>query len=544
MSIRATALACQKPLQDFLAKISKFESRLGTFNAAKNRWKGLPRKMQFRTMFKEDVKQLRSALASHVATINLLLMTQTVASILAAEDDRDHLASSLESKILWHRRHLEDVNGRIEKSLERQQGIKSQLRDQSSVLDELGKKADETHQQLSSQAASIQGIQTITNHTKGQTKSILATVTEILALVTSGAMHLRQIIKQLHMLFRLCNTFTAETRTAMSKLMELFHSLQTTLQRIDCSLPMRLYPPIVQFTTALGGEPMALPYELCQQWTTFKELLRVIFLDKPGKARVDMGKYLIMNARGGRLLAKGSWQHAVKQDDHLSMSIVLDELAARAGSCPFPTCQATTEGVEVENGGRTCRKCGRWSLLKPPDSSHIKLKRTRTPADEDTDSDTDSESLSDSNNGAEEDARPIEDNEDIELYRQIQVFDWSQDKLAPQPPSPPPSMTTSSTAGPNPPMIATSRLAPQSQLPNHRTISGYHIRFSQAPLEYVESRNCIEPHFNVKTKTFKNSIWNRAHYGNPDFHPEEWSTGDEHVDGRVGGKRKMKKDLS
>ncbi|KAH6971116.1 hypothetical protein BKA56DRAFT_132382 [Ilyonectria sp. MPI-CAGE-AT-0026] len=84
ISIQATALACQKPLQDFLAKISKFDSRLGAFNAAKNGWKGLPRRMQFRTMFREDVKQLRSALASHVATINLLLMTQTVASTLAA----------------------------------------------------------------------------------------------------------------------------------------------------------------------------------------------------------------------------------------------------------------------------------------------------------------------------------------------------------------------------------------------------------------------------------------------------------------------------
>ncbi|KAF2731099.1 hypothetical protein EJ04DRAFT_514787, partial [Polyplosphaeria fusca] len=54
-SIRSTALACQKPLQDFLAKISKFESRLGAFNAADNKWKGLPRRMQFRIMFKDDV---------------------------------------------------------------------------------------------------------------------------------------------------------------------------------------------------------------------------------------------------------------------------------------------------------------------------------------------------------------------------------------------------------------------------------------------------------------------------------------------------------
>lgn len=211
-------------------------------------------------------------------------------------------------------------------------------------------------------------------------------------------------------------------RTATSRLMDLFLSLQTTLQRIDHDIPMRLYLPIVQFTTALG-ETMALPYQLCQQWVTFKELLRVIFLDKPGKGRVDMGKYLIMNARGGRILAEGSWQHAVKQDDHLSMSIVVDELAVRAGSCPFPSCHASTESVEVQNGGRTCSKCGRWSLLTPTtaSSSHSKLRGTTLADKEHICSIANSEFSSNSNNGLKKGMQLIEDKEDIELYRQIQV---------------------------------------------------------------------------------------------------------------------------
>ncbi|KAH6971916.1 peptidase C65 Otubain-domain-containing protein [Ilyonectria destructans] len=114
---------------------------------------------------------------------------------------------------------------------------------------------------------------------------------------------------------------------------------------------------------------------------------------------------------------------------------------------------------------------------------------------------------------------------------------------SPQPPSPPTSMAGSSSMGPNPAMVATSGLGPQTPLmPRLRTTPGYHIRFSPVQLEYEESKNSIEPHFNVKTNTFKNSIWNRAHYGNPDFHPEEWSPDDEHADGRVGGKRKFKKE--
>ncbi|KAH0524009.1 hypothetical protein TsFJ059_008933 [Trichoderma semiorbis] len=416
-SIRATALACERPLRNFLDKISKFERRLGSFDIANNTLKGLPRKMQFKIMLKEDVKELRSALASHVATINLLLMTQTVASISVAEDDRSYFASRLESKISTHNRVLEAVNGRVDTSLARQQEIKITLEAQSSAVDELGKKTDETRQ-------SIQKIETMANHTRAETKTTLETVTEMLSLITSGAMHLHQIAKQLRKMIRVCATFTEEMRIAMSRLMDLFLSLQTTLQRIDHNIPMRLYLPIVQFTTALG-ETMALPYQLCQQWTTFKELLRVVFLDKPGKFRVDMGKYLVMNARGGRILSEGSWQHSVKQDDHLSMSIVLDELAARAGRCPFPSCHASTQSVEVENGGRTCPKCCRWSLLTLENASSSEIKPMYTTlADKDHNGsipNSNSSSRSNNNNSLEEETRLIEGKEDIELYRQIQV---------------------------------------------------------------------------------------------------------------------------
>ncbi|KAM5349097.1 hypothetical protein ACJ41O_008920 [Fusarium nematophilum] len=115
---------------------------------------------------------------------------------------------------------------------------------------------------------------------------------------------------------------------------------------------------------------------------------------------------------------------------------------------------------------------------------------------------------------------------------------------SPTPPTPPSMSSSSGISVPSPPMVATSGLGPQTSLmPPVRTTSGYHIRFSPVQLEYEESKNNIpEPTFQVTTNTFKNSVWNRAHYGNPDFHPEEWSPVDEHTDGRVGGKRKSKKE--
>ena len=75
-AIRAAASACKRPLESFLAKIEKFEKHLGTGNEKQNHIKGAGRRIQFNVAFEEDVKELRTTLASHVLTINTLLMTQ------------------------------------------------------------------------------------------------------------------------------------------------------------------------------------------------------------------------------------------------------------------------------------------------------------------------------------------------------------------------------------------------------------------------------------------------------------------------------------
>jgi ubiquitin thioesterase protein OTUB1 len=114
---------------------------------------------------------------------------------------------------------------------------------------------------------------------------------------------------------------------------------------------------------------------------------------------------------------------------------------------------------------------------------------------------------------------------------------------SPQPPTPPASISGSSAMAPSPAMGAAS--GPQSSLPLRSAASSYHIRFSPVQLEYDEGKNSFpDSTFQVTTNTFKNSIWNRAHYCNPNFHPEEWNPDDEHTDGRVGSRRKPKKEIS
>src|SRR5271163_4421898 len=95
-------------------------------------------------MYKEDVKELRLKLTSHVATINLLLMTQTVESICAAESDRASFASGFESNIMAHRRLLEQIKDGNGACLAHQLETKLRLDDQGIALDGLQEKARET----------------------------------------------------------------------------------------------------------------------------------------------------------------------------------------------------------------------------------------------------------------------------------------------------------------------------------------------------------------------------------------------------------------
>jgi ubiquitin thioesterase protein OTUB1 len=126
-------------------------------------------------------------------------------------------------------------------------------------------------------------------------------------------------------------------------------------------------------------------------------------------------------------------------------------------------------------------------------------------------------------------------------------------------PAPPPSSASTSTLTPTTPIGSGSSMlgntgiggaqggmlqGMQGQGPTSlASAPGYPIRFSPVQLEYDEGNSGLpEQTFHVTTTTFKNSVWNRAHYGNPDFHPEEWIPDDDGIDGRISGRRRSRKD--
>ncbi|KAJ6780050.1 hypothetical protein PWT90_01222 [Aphanocladium album] len=92
-----------------------------------------------------------------------------------------------------------------------------------------------------------------------------------------------------------------------------------------------------------------------------------------------------------------------------------------------------------------------------------------------------------------------------------------------------------SPAGPKPRPSSVSTSSPDG--------ADCNIRFTKMQYNYeedsVNARQGLIP-FYMTSDTFKNSVWNRAHFGNPDFRPEQWHPGDESLDERTAGARKKK----
>jgi hypothetical protein len=368
--------------------------------------------MQWSLAYKDEVKELRTKLGSHVATITLLLMTQTVASITTAEHDRAKVACGLQEKILAHRKLLEDVKTGVSSSLAQQLETKLQIESQADAIRTLVRKADQTILQLHDEKCLIQEVRSMALTTEERTRSILAIATDTLSQATLGLLTLHDIVMKLSNLAASITKFTFEMKESIALLMDQFARIYKILQGLEANLTKRICPPIVQFTDALG-ETMALPYQMCIRWKTFRLMLDAVFDGRPGKSRVDMGKFLIMHSAGGRLLLEKSWNHAIKEGDHLQMSMVLDDLHATEDICPFPSCKASLLNAEVDNGGRICPQCGRWALF---------TKTERTLDIPRYDEDPDEECTNDEERSSREDSqKPLEERivEDIELYRYI-----------------------------------------------------------------------------------------------------------------------------
>lgn len=255
--------------------------------------------------------------------------------------------------------------------------------------------------------------------------SILAIATETLFHTTSGLLTIQDIATKLYGLIVSVSKFRTEVKESLALLLRLFARICHSLRRLESTMSRRLDLPTITFTDALGMK-MALPYQLCTMWETFRLMLGVMFVGRPGKSRVDNGQFLIVHAAGGSLLLRKSWNHAVQEGDHLLMSMTLDDIPSQDNLCPFPSCKAPLNDAKVSNGGKICLQCRRWIIPIKPGSpscsqSHLAHQVFSTSKHKGLEDDLSFLALHEVSKDSENQSAEDFDAEDIELYRNINV---------------------------------------------------------------------------------------------------------------------------
>ena len=395
--IRALALACQLPLQEFLEKIEKFEESLGSWNTNNRSVLTIAHRLRWSMKYKDEAKALRARLAPNLATITVLLMTQTVDSLSDAEFNRVELVQQMNDRVSSQSRTLsalKDSTYRIAnaqdnlvtgqshltatavKQAQDLQTLKSkadellkgndthdvQLNHQTTILKELHENSVTMKAQTHRSLAISTSIQQELDEVKRSIPSILGRALDLLDAVTAGISKMQDITTLMHQMIRLTSRFTVEMMETMKKLLQAFWVIQRQLMRLESFMHQRICLPTVIFRDAFNVI-RSFPYDLSREWRTFQGLVAVAFTGQQGLHRVNMGQYFITNSRMSRRLNSTFWSNAIEPGDELSMTMILDDIEAIEGFCPYKSCGVSTTGVASIGGGKRCPNCFRFAAI-------------------------------------------------------------------------------------------------------------------------------------------------------------------------------------
>ncbi len=111
--IKCAALTCRYPLEEFLAKIQKYDKNLG-LDKSNDKVRTTARKVQYAFTRKSEANTLRSYLNIHIGTINMLLVRQGLEMLDVASEQRDKNQDELRDRIEDSSRELREVRGNTE----------------------------------------------------------------------------------------------------------------------------------------------------------------------------------------------------------------------------------------------------------------------------------------------------------------------------------------------------------------------------------------------------------------------------------------------
>lgn len=111
--VQCFALGCRLPLEEFLAKIQKYEKSLGLGKSV-GKIKDTAWKFQYAFRKKDEANKLRTSLNRHIGTISMLLVLHGLEALDIASEQTDKNQGELRSLIEGSSRELRVVRGNVE----------------------------------------------------------------------------------------------------------------------------------------------------------------------------------------------------------------------------------------------------------------------------------------------------------------------------------------------------------------------------------------------------------------------------------------------
>jgi len=307
-SIKYAALSCQRPLEQFLGKIKKYDKALGMWGGA-NTFKKTADKVRWAFGEKDEIKNLQSYLNIHIGTINILL----------AEHG------------------LEKMNLAFEKGELDQLHIRERLDNTRSLMQWI---KDSIIKQTAAVQNANQILTTLFGMVSGEIGSSLKSLGEMVAKVWY-ANHSMRPLWGYKLTWKL--QYSVSTQQIYGVVLEIRGSLATP----NAKWTYFQDPLIVE--DALGFKflvPSEYDFEL------LNVIIKHRFLEGPGSSRVQAGNYEIFSAKDSQVVISENVR--VRPGSSIIMAILMDKPANKVYTdemCPMPRCGSTLT-TAAPGGGR------------------------------------------------------------------------------------------------------------------------------------------------------------------------------------------------
>ncbi|KAF4499635.1 hypothetical protein FAGAP_4185 [Fusarium agapanthi] len=325
--VRAIALQCLGPLQEFEEKMRRYENTLGPKDCSDNSRKGWVRsfkkRLHWSAIARHEVDELRAILTSEILAINTLLTMQNWESLRPGNTINNPFTDHLKALIIT----TQTASREIETCLVEAKAGSERL-EKLVVAANLAQTENENTLKL------------VKENTE-KTSSILDAVTDTMGVASSQLVRLFSLTEHLEIWIRTVVQYCNEISILSSEILT-FYSQST-------------------FENPFGIK-MALPFQMCDTWEGLCRLLVVMFYNNPGLRLVERRRFVVMQSRTNMPIKPEHWSTSVVPGDSLNMSILLERLGSQSTGFACPRCDYVFDSISSSFRRRyQCPKCLLWS---------------------------------------------------------------------------------------------------------------------------------------------------------------------------------------